>query len=102
MKKTTTMAWIFVLLLLGSTHSLLAQPAEVLPPVIKPLPPPAEQQAPVEMKAVDNTSKEKKLTIEEMLATPIPNYKPTRAQYLVANTTVDFLRRFHYILPFLF
>ena len=92
MKKTTTMAWIFVLLLLGSTHSLLAQPAEVLPPVTKPLPPPAA----MEMKAVDHTSSERKLTIEEMLATPIPEYKPTREQYLVANTTVDFLRRFHY------
>ncbi len=100
MKKTTTMVWIFVLLLLGSYHSLFAQPAEALPPVIKPLPPPSVQPtAPpsaVEMKAVDNTSSERKLTIEEMLATPIPDYKPTRAHYVIANTTVDFLRRFHY------
>ena len=97
MKKTKTMAWIFVLLLLGSLPNLFSQPAEVLPPVVKPLPPPEGQQpAAVEMKVVDNTASERKLTVEEMLATPIPDYKPTRAQYLVSNTTVDFMRRFHY------
>ncbi len=90
MKKS--MAWIFVLLLFGSYTNLFSQPAETLPPVVKPLQP-AEQQP---MKVVDNTTSERKLTVEEILATPIPRYTPTRSQYILANTCVDFLRRFHY------
>ena len=89
------MNWIWTLLLLVN-WGLLAQPAvpveEAQPPAVQP---PAEQPAGAAAAEVSAPA-DKTLSVEEILARPIPEYKPTKEQYLIANTCIDLLRRYHY------
>ena len=112
------MSWFLILLLLGGNYGLMGQPAENLAPVVKPLPPPAVQPIqpavqpvqpavqPVQPVQEENTAEalpsqekalsEKSFSIEEIMAIPIPEFKPTRELYIISNFCIESLRSKHY------